>query len=72
MLAATFIAACGGQEQQEYASLVVTDARIWTGDQEMPWAEAIASQGETILAVGSVDDIAPFIGEGTEGNWCRC
>jgi hypothetical protein len=35
------------------ASIVVTDARIWTGDHAMPWAEALAADGETIVAVGS-------------------
>lgn len=66
LLFAALLAACGVQESPQYASLVITDARIWTGDRAMPWAEAIASQGETILAVGSADVIAPFIGEGTE------
>ena len=66
LLAVALFAACDAQESPEYASLVVTDARIWTGDSARPWAEAIASQGETILAVGSAADIAPFIGEDTE------
>ena len=49
------------------ASLVV-DWRpaFWTGDTELPWAEAIASRGETILAVGSDEDIAAYIGDDTE------
>ncbi len=66
LLAVTLFAACGAQESTQYASLVITDARIWTGDPAMPWAEALASQGETILAVGSADVVAPFIGEDTE------
>ncbi|NOX68480.1 MAG: amidohydrolase [Gammaproteobacteria bacterium] len=66
LLAAILFAACGARESTEYASLVITDARIWTGDPTMPWAEAVASQGETILAVGSSDDIARHIGEDTE------
>ncbi len=48
------------------ASLVVTGARVWTGDPEQPWAEAVAVAGEEILAVGSAVDIAPLIGDGTE------
>jgi predicted amidohydrolase YtcJ len=51
---------------QESASLVITDARVWTGDPEQPWAEAVASTGEIIIAVGSTDDIAALIGEDTE------
>jgi predicted amidohydrolase YtcJ len=32
----------------------------------MPWAEAVASDGETIVAVGSAADIEPYIGTETE------
>ncbi|MGH8168017.1 MAG: amidohydrolase, partial [Woeseiaceae bacterium] len=39
---------------------------IWTGDRDMPWAEALASDGEKILAVGSAADIEPYIGDATE------
>lgn len=61
------LAACSGGEQEPVqASLVITDARIWTGDTAMPWAEAIASQGENILAVGSAGEISALIGPETE------
>ncbi len=50
----------------ESASLVITGARVWTGDPELPWAEAVASRGETIVAVGSSADVASWIGEQTE------
>jgi hypothetical protein len=59
------LAACQSETQQT-ATLVVTDAKVWTGDPDRPWAEAVASNGETIIAVGSEADIAPFIGGGTE------
>ena len=52
--------------EQPTATLAVTDTRIWTGDTERPWAEAMAVDGERILAVGSDDDVAPYIGERTE------
>lgn len=48
------------------ASLVVTGARVWTGDPGMPWAEAVAVAGDEIIGVGSAADMAPLIGEGTE------
>jgi predicted amidohydrolase YtcJ len=48
------------------ATLVVRGARVWTGDADRPWAEAVASRGERIVAVGSDDEIAPYIGESTE------
>jgi len=50
----------------EYADIVVRDARVWTGDAERPWAEAVASRGDTIVAVGSNADIEPLVGEETE------
>ncbi len=50
----------------EPASLVITGARVWTGNPSRRWAEAVASRGETIVAVGSAADVAPWIGEQTE------
>jgi predicted amidohydrolase YtcJ len=51
----------GCAQEQPTATLAVTDARIWTGDDAQPWAEAMAIDGQRILAVGSNADIAPFI-----------
>lgn len=45
---------------------MITGARVWTGDPDLPWAEAVASQGDKIIAVGSVASIAPLIGAKTE------
>ena len=50
----------------EPASLVITGARVWTGDPELPWAEAVAIDGEIIAAVGSTAEIESWIGIGTE------
>ena len=58
-------AACSSPETPN-ASLVVTGARVWTGDPAMPWAEAVAVSGKEIVAVGPAEDIAPYIGDGTE------
>ncbi|MDJ0699168.1 MAG: amidohydrolase family protein [Woeseiaceae bacterium] len=48
------------------ATMAVTDARIWTGDAEQPWAEAMAVDGETILAVGSNAEIRQYVDDATE------
>jgi hypothetical protein len=48
------------------ATLVVRDARVWTGDSAQPWAQAIASRGDKIIAVGSNADVDALIGEETE------
>ncbi len=58
-------AACSSPDAPS-ASLVVTRARVWTGDPDLPWAEAVAVSGEEIVAVGSAEDIASFIGDATE------
>lgn len=59
------LVACGQDAAPSRATLVVTDARVWTGDEAMPWAEALAADGETIVAVGSNADIEPWVGPET-------
>jgi predicted amidohydrolase YtcJ len=39
------------------ADLIITAARVWTGDPARPWAEAVAVRGDRILAVGSRAEI---------------
>ncbi len=65
-LGASVIAACTRTETPVSASLVITDARVWTGNTEQPWAEALASRGNEIIVVGTNDDVAALIGEDTE------
>jgi len=60
------LAACDEGVAPQTATLVVTDARVWTGNPAQPWAEAVASDGEVIIAVGSNDDIGKLIGDDTE------
>jgi predicted amidohydrolase YtcJ len=43
------------------AELALINGRIWTGDKSRPWAEALASRGERIIAVGTGDDIRKLI-----------
>ncbi len=64
-LCAMGIVACS-EARMETASLVVTGARVWTGDSARPWAEAVAVRGENILAVGSAADIGRLVGPGTQ------
>lgn len=49
----------------EPADLVVTEALIVTMDSRMPRAEALAVRGEMIVAVGTVEEIEPYIGPDT-------
>jgi predicted amidohydrolase YtcJ len=39
------------------ADLILSNGRIWTGSAAQPWAEAVASRGERIIAVGSNETI---------------
>lgn len=48
------------------ADIVVRNARVWTADALHPWAEAIAIQGNRIVAVGSNEEIDRRSGAGTE------
>jgi len=43
------------------ADLALTNGRIWTGNKSQPWAEALASRGERIIAIGSNDEIRKLI-----------
>lgn len=40
------------------AAVILTNGKIWTGDPQRPWAEAVAIEGNRIAAVGSNADIA--------------
>lgn len=43
-------------------TLAIVNARVWTGDSAAPWAEAIAVAGDSIVAVGTSDDIRKHAG----------
>ncbi len=47
------------------ATLAFIETRVWTGDPDRPWAEAVAVRGERIVTVGSSEEIAPLIGDET-------
>jgi predicted amidohydrolase YtcJ len=65
IVATILLAACSQIEAPEYADLVVSDARVWTGNAAQPWADALASRGERIIEVGTMDDISALIGPDT-------
>lgn len=64
-LGLVLLVACQPAQRQESATIIVTGARVWTGDADNPWAEAIASRGETIVAVGREPDVESLIGDET-------
>ena len=44
-------------------SLVLLNARVWTGDSTSPWAQAVAIDGATISMVGTNDDAKRIAGD---------
>lgn len=44
----------------------VVIGKIWTGNARQPWAEALAANGDTLVAVGTKAEIAPWIDDSTQ------
>ncbi|MEK6322838.1 MAG: amidohydrolase family protein [Acidobacteriota bacterium] len=47
------------------ATLILTNGRIWTGNEAAPWATAVAITGGKIIAIGSERQIAALAGKNT-------
>jgi len=45
---------------------VFVNGRIWTGEADAPWAEALAVRGERLAAVGTGSAVRALAGDGTE------
>ena len=58
-------ASCSSNSIQE-ADLIVTNANIWTGNEEQKSANAMAIIGDSIFAIGTNKEIEKFKGEETE------
>lgn len=48
------------------ATLVVRNARIYTGNRSRPWADAMACRGDRIERIGSERDVESLVGRDTE------
>jgi hypothetical protein len=57
VLGAALAAALGSTARAQEADLIVTAARVWTGDSSRPWAEAVAVRGDRIVAVGAAAEV---------------
>jgi len=64
IVSAFFFVACR-QESRRKTTLAVINARVWTGNSEQPWAEALAVSGNKIIAVGANIEIQLFIDDST-------
>ncbi len=68
VLTAALLAGCDTPDEAESAAadLVLTNGKIVTVDETLPEAEALAIVGDTIVAVGSSDEMAEYIGPATQ------
>ncbi len=54
------------QSQPEPATLVLRNGRIATVDDAKPEAQALAARGDTLVAVGTNEEVAPYVGPRTK------
>lgn len=54
----TMAASC--QREKPATTMIIKNAKIWTGNPEQPYAEAMAVAGDTIVAVGSNGEIMKY------------
>jgi predicted amidohydrolase YtcJ len=59
------LAACQSKPKVEPATLVLNKGKVVTVDEQRPEAQALAARGDTIVAVGTNEEIAPYIGSET-------
>ena len=65
LIVALFFSACDVNESNT-ADLILINGKVVTIDEEIPDGEAIAIRGDTILAIGTSEEVAAFSGEHTE------
>ena len=53
------------QKNSHNANLIVFNAIIWTGNENQPTAQALAVSGDTILAIGSSEEVIAYKSENT-------
>ncbi|MBK8250513.1 MAG: amidohydrolase [Gemmatimonadetes bacterium] len=52
-----------GQRAGGTVTLAIVNARVWTGNQQRPWADAVAMAGDRIVAVGSSAEVRKLAGK---------
>jgi hypothetical protein len=65
-LSVLFVLSAGFQSPPSDADLILTNARIWTGSEAQPWAEALAIKANRILKVGSASEVRKTAGRETQ------
>ncbi len=54
------------QEETQKADLIITNANIWTGNDKQITAQSMAIRGDSIMAIGTNEEIQKFNGKATE------
>ncbi len=57
---------CSQNKSTEKADLILTHGRIYTVDDQRPWAEAVAIRGQRIIAVGTAEEMEAWRGDSTK------
>ena len=66
MISVLLLVSSSCKNERQTADLIVTEAKIWTGNISQPWANAMAVSDDTIMAVGSNDEILKLKGTNTK------
>jgi predicted amidohydrolase YtcJ len=53
-------------EYSTVVSIAITNAKIWTGNDSMPWAEALAVRNDSIIYVGNQAGLQPLLDKKTQ------
>ena len=62
---ALFISVISCQNKNQSTDMIITNAKIWTGNEKQPLAEAMAVSGDTLVAIGSNREIMRLKSENT-------
>lgn len=60
------LSAPAAADDGEPPDLIVRAGRIWTGDPDRPWAEAVATRDGVIVALGGADEVLALKGPNTK------
>ena len=66
VVASAFLSGCTGQPSEPPPDRVFLNGRIWTGDARMPDAEAMATRGDRIVAMGATPEMRAIASDATE------
>ncbi len=66
ILSVFIITTCGGKEVKNPADMVLTNGNIYTLDDSIPRAEALAIRDGKILSCGTNEEIENFVGDSTD------